>query len=79
MTLFSRKGLQQQLEELRPPCSLRMLACQAALLPCPPCAHAPQIGIKPTIPLTPAQLNDIPLAAESFCRFANTDAAPALF
>lgn len=45
----------------------------------PLCAPHPQIGIKPTIPLTADQLTDIPLSAGGFCRFASTDAAPALF
>lgn len=46
----------------------------------PPSAAPPlQIGISPTIPLTADQLADIPLQADSFCRFAQTDAAPALF
>ena len=38
-----------------------------------------QIGIAPTIPLQPAQLADIPLSGEAFCRFAQTEQAPRLF
>lgn len=65
------------------PAGTRHLACTH-----PPCRPALlprrlrlclQIGIAPTIPLSADQLADIPLDATGFCRFAQTDAAPALF
>lgn len=47
-------------------------------LPLPPLGLT-QVGISPTIPLDPAQLADIPLSADGFCRYAQADAAPKLF
>jgi hypothetical protein len=44
----------------------------------PACLPA-QIGIAPTIPLDAAQLAEIPVSGEAFCRFAETPQAPKLF
>lgn len=62
---------------------MRQLRCAPPLrpvpnrpVPSPPCL---QIGITPTIPIDASKLIDIPLAADKFCAFAQTDAAPKLF
>ena len=60
-------------------CGRLPASCLPTCLASLPALPALQIGIKPTIPLSAAQLLEIPLSGEAFCRFAQTDAAPKLF
>ncbi|EFN57183.1 hypothetical protein CHLNCDRAFT_9114, partial [Chlorella variabilis] len=70
------KGLIQTLVELSDGSAV---AVTVAMYQTPAGIDINKIGIAPTIPLQPAQLADIPLSGEAFCRFAQTEQAPRLF